>query len=54
MSRKAAAVAGLALGLVGCGSANGVRAPATPAPSGWTLAWSDEFDGAAGATVDTT
>jgi beta-glucanase (GH16 family) len=44
----------LALGLVGCGSANGVLAPATPAPSGWTLAWSDEFDGAAGATVDTT
>jgi beta-glucanase (GH16 family) len=50
---------GLALG--GCGSANGVAVPPTPASTpaptpaaGWTLAWSDEFEGPAGATVDAT
>lgn len=42
----------LVLALAGCGSANRLVTPATPAASGWTLSWSDEFDGPAGARVD--
>jgi beta-glucanase (GH16 family) len=40
----------------GCGTGTRSASPlATPSPaSGWTLAWSDEFDGPAGATVDAT
>src|SRR5260221_6642341 len=43
----------------GCGTARpagGSLAPATASPpaSAWTLAWSDEFDGPAGALVDST
>ena len=41
---------------VGCASNDGPpKAPATtptPTPGPWTLSWSDEFDGAAGASVD--
>jgi beta-glucanase (GH16 family) len=44
----------LCLALGGCGSAKGVVVPATPASGGWTLSWSDEFEGPDGATVDTT
>ena len=42
----------LVLALAGGGSASRVVRPAAPAPSGWTLSWSDEFDGPAGAGVD--
>ena len=48
---------GMALGLAlaGCGPAkNGLVVPTTPPAGGWTLAWSDEFDGPAGSTVDAT
>src|SRR5260221_5087383 len=43
----------------GCGTARPAggslpRAPAAPPASAWTLAWSDEFDGPAGALVDST
>ena len=50
------AVVGMALGLAlgGCGHANGVLVPPTAATGGWTLAWSDEFDGPAGSSVDAT
>jgi beta-glucanase (GH16 family) len=44
----------LGLALAGCGSANGVLMPAAPATGGWTLSWSDEFEGPAGASVDST
>ncbi len=50
--------AGLALS--GCGSSGPARTTAPPpppppaSPPEWTLAWSDEFDGAAGAPVDGT
>jgi beta-glucanase (GH16 family) len=45
----------LVLALAGCGSATGGAAePKTPPTPGWTLSWSDEFLGPAGATVDAT
>ena len=51
------AAASVCLMSAGCASStpgNGSPAPpaASPASSAWTLAWSDEFDGAAGARVD--
>jgi beta-glucanase (GH16 family) len=56
------AVSGLALAAatVACGSSgSGDRPPATPTPppsatpaAGWTLVWSDEFDGPSGTLVD--
>lgn len=56
MTGTCASLLGLCLALPGCGSTNGPITPAaTPAPgSAWTLAWSDEFEGPAGATVDAT
>jgi beta-glucanase (GH16 family) len=55
---------GLGLSLVlagGCGTDGGARAqpsptssPSIPSPAGWTLVWSDEFDGPAGTLVDAT
>jgi beta-glucanase (GH16 family) len=51
MRRRAVALV-LALGATaGCASANGTAGRA-PGPSNWTLAWSDDFDGPAGAAVD--
>jgi beta-glucanase (GH16 family) len=47
-------VVALVLAVSGCGSANGVIVPATPTGGGWTLSWSDEFEGPAGAPVDAT
>jgi beta-glucanase (GH16 family) len=47
----------LSLGLIlaGCGSTSGGAVEPTPPPAAaWTLAWSDEFEGPAGATVDPT
>ena len=47
----------LFLPAVACGSSGSTeRPPATPPTpaSGWTLAWSDEFDGPSGALVDAT
>ena len=56
MTRARAAILGLSLALPGCGSTKGPVVPAaTPPPAaGFTLAWSDEFEGPAGATVDAT
>ncbi len=56
MTGARASLLGLCLALPGCGSTNGPVTPAaTPAPgSAWTLSWSDEFEGPAGATVDAT
>jgi beta-glucanase (GH16 family) len=54
---KARTLAGgltLGLALAGCGSANRVLTPAPAPAGGWTLSWSDEFDGPAGAAVDAT
>jgi beta-glucanase (GH16 family) len=52
----AARAAALSVGLAfsGCGSANGIAVPAPPTSAGWTLSWSDEFEGPAAATVETT
>jgi beta-glucanase (GH16 family) len=53
-------MAGLSLGLhAGCGSdggagAQGSAGPSAVSPPGWTLVWSDEFDGPPGALVDAT
>jgi beta-glucanase (GH16 family) len=55
--RTATLARGLALGLAmaGCGSTSGGTVePTTPPAGAWTLSWSDEFDGPAGATVDAT
>src|SRR5258708_30404973 len=57
MLRGGILAASLTLLATGCGPARpagGSLAPATASPpaSGWTLAWSDEFDGPAGALVD--
>ncbi|HZI40289.1 MAG TPA: glycoside hydrolase family 16 protein [Gemmatimonadaceae bacterium] len=43
-----------ALVVAGCASAttNGAGVTSPNAPAGWTLAWSDEFNGAAGASFD--
>ncbi len=38
--------------LVSCGSPEPASAIPTSTPAAWTLVWSDEFDGAAGAGVD--
>jgi beta-glucanase (GH16 family) len=38
--------------LLECGSPEPGAAVPTPTPSAWTLVWSDEFDGPAGASVD--
>jgi len=38
--------------LLSCGSPETGAGVPTPTPSGWTLAWSDEFDGPAGSSVD--
>jgi beta-glucanase (GH16 family) len=49
------AAAGVALMAAGCASSQGNGSPAppaAPASSPWTLTWSDEFDGPAGARVD--
>lgn len=56
MTRTAALAVGLTLGtaVAGCGSAEGPVVPGSAAPAGWTLTWSDEFEGPAGATVDRT
>jgi beta-glucanase (GH16 family) len=59
MLRSEILAASLTLLATGCGTvrpAGGSLAPATASPpaSGWTLAWSDEFDGLAGALVDST
>jgi len=59
MLRSGILAASLTLLATGCGTARpagGSLAPATASPpaSGWTLAWSDEFDGPAGALVDST
>jgi beta-glucanase (GH16 family) len=35
-----------------CGSSEPASAIPNPTPAAWTLVWSDEFDGAAGASVD--
>ena len=57
--RRLPALAILAVTLAGCGGAppeTSAPAPTPPAPqpATWTLVWSDEFDGAAGAPVDGT
>jgi beta-glucanase (GH16 family) len=56
---RGAVAASLALSAAGCGSSGAAdRSPSmpgtTPAPpaAGWTLVWSDEFDGPSGALVD--
>ena len=56
MTRAGAAILGLSLALPGCGSTKAPVVPAvTPPPAAdWTLSWSDEFEGPAGATVDAT
>lgn len=56
MNRTAALLVGLSFGVAvaGCSAANGIGAPVSPAVVGWTLSWSDEFGGPAGATVDQT
>ena len=59
MLRSGILAASLTLLATGCGTARpagGSLAPATASPpaSGWTLAWSDEFDGPAGSLVDST
>jgi beta-glucanase (GH16 family) len=62
VTSPARALPALALGLLGCGSANGPVSPPASSPSpaptppatGWTLVWSDEFEGPAGALVDAT
>ncbi len=56
MTRAGRGVLALCLFVAACGSANGPINPAkSPSPpSSWTLAWSDEFEGPAGATVDAT
>ena len=57
MTRAGAGAFALCLFLPACGSANGAITPAvspSPPPSSWILAWSDEFEGPAGATVDAT
>jgi beta-glucanase (GH16 family) len=56
MTRRSAGLFALGVFLQACGSTNGPLTPAsspTP-PSSWTLVWSDEFEGLAGATVDAT
>ncbi len=53
-SSGSCAPCGLVVALAGCGSANGVLVPAPPTAGGWTLSWSDEFEGPAGAAVDAT
>jgi beta-glucanase (GH16 family) len=53
--RRRPVLATLALTLAACGSASpgsSGPAPAVGEPPAWTLAWSDEFDGPAGAPVD--
>jgi beta-glucanase (GH16 family) len=54
--RMRAAVVLLAAVLSACGpsSSSLVRTSPAPPPARWTLAWSDEFDGPAGALVDAT
>ncbi len=56
MTRASALPLALFLLAPGCGTGSRTAPPAaTPSPaSGWTLSWSDEFDGPAGATVDAT
>jgi beta-glucanase (GH16 family) len=44
-------IGALAMALAACGPAKNGAAVTTPS-AGWTLAWSDEFDGPAGAPVD--
>ena len=52
MTRSAAGVIALCLAGAACGSAPGPAAPTPPVSAGWTLAWSDEFEGPVGAAVD--
>jgi len=56
VTRAGAAILGLSLAFPGCGSTKGPVVPAaTPPPAaGFTLAWSDEFEGPPGATIDAT
>ena len=51
---RALALAGCLAGLSVCGgrAANGGSPGPSPQPSGWSLAWSDEFDGANGSRPD--
>jgi len=58
-SLRPALVTAVALALAACGSpSTGTTAPPPPPPPAppptWTLSWSDEFDGPAGAAVDGT
>jgi beta-glucanase (GH16 family) len=56
VTRPAALAGVLALGvtLTGCVHARAVAVPSPPTISGWTLSWSDEFEGPAGTRVDST
>jgi beta-glucanase (GH16 family) len=48
-------LAAVALVVIGCGGGNTVASTQPPpAPAGWTLTWSDEFNGADGSAPDAT